>query len=319
MRPGPPVTATALSSRGPIPARVTASCTTWSMVSMWRRPANSGTTPPKRAWVSTCERTTSASTEPSARATAAAVSSQDVSMPRITDVAQTGRGRRGSPHRSKLEGVVALRINKAERPTVGTTQGRLAGRSYAGQGLLFDEGRRPALHDHFDLAELPEPPLDQLFGERVADVLLDAPAHRPGAVDGLVAFLYQPALDLVRHLEFDPAIGQALVQFPEEVIHDRHQVRLLERVEHHDLVDAVEELGAEGALEFAQDIFLVAAVDILRRVLLKAQRGPFDQPGAEVGGHDGDRVLEVHLPAEAVREDAVGPDLEEHVEEVRVR
>src|SRR2546425_13137328 len=261
MGPGPPVTATALSPRGPIPARVTASCTTWSMVSMWRRPANSGTTPPERAWVSTCERTTSASTAPSARATAAAVSSQDVSMPSITEVAQTGRGRWHSPHRGELGGVVALRINRAERPTVGTTPGRLAGRSYAGHGLLFDEGWHPTLQDHFDLAELPEPPLDQFFGERVADALLDAPAHRPGAVDGLVAFLDQPGLDLVRHLEFDPTIDQALIQLRKEVVHDRHQVRLLERVEDHHFIDAVEELRAEGVLELAQDVFLVTAID----------------------------------------------------------
>src|SRR5213594_2686041 len=138
-------------------------------------------------------------------------------MPSITEVAQTGRGRRRSPHRSELGGVVALRINRAERPTVRTNPGRLAGRSYAGQGLLFDEGRHPTLHDHFNLVELTEPPVDQFFGERVANALLDAPAHRTGPVDGLVAFLDQPGLDLVRHFEVDRAFGQALVQFAEEV------------------------------------------------------------------------------------------------------
>src|SRR5207245_8428320 len=126
-----------------------------------------------------------------------AVSSQDVSMHSSTEVAQTGRGRRRSPHSSELGGVVALRINRAERPTVGTNPGRLAGRSYAGQGLLFDEGWHPTLHDHFNLVELPEPPLDQICGDRADDVTQPAPAHRPGAVDGLVAFLDQPGLDLV--------------------------------------------------------------------------------------------------------------------------
>src|SRR5438445_3762069 len=170
-------------------------------------------------------------------------------MPSITEVAQTGRGRRRSPHSSELGGVVALSINRSERPTVGTHPRRLAGRSYAGQGLLFDEGWHPTLHDHFNLVELPEPPLDQLFGERVADALLDAPTHRPGAVDGLVAFLDQPGLDLFGHLKLDPAIAQALVQLREEVVHDRHQVRLLERVKANTSADRFEKLGLEGCLE----------------------------------------------------------------------
>ena len=52
--------------------------------SRWRREAMSGTTPPYRAWRSACEATTDDRTTPSTSTTAAAVSSQDVSIPRIT-------------------------------------------------------------------------------------------------------------------------------------------------------------------------------------------------------------------------------------------
>src|SRR2546422_5633827 len=45
---------------------------------------------------------------------------------------------------------------------------------------------------------------------------------------------------------------------------------------------------------FRSDVFLVAAIDILRRVLLKAQRGPFDQPGAEVGDRKSTRLNSSH-------------------------
>ena len=63
--------------------------TTGATSSRCRLDATSGTTPPKRAWSSACEETIDESTRPSRVTTAAAVSSQDVSMPRITTRART--------------------------------------------------------------------------------------------------------------------------------------------------------------------------------------------------------------------------------------
>ena len=52
--------------------------------SRWRREAISGTTPPKRACRSACEERIDARTAPSRLTTAAQVSSQEVSIARIT-------------------------------------------------------------------------------------------------------------------------------------------------------------------------------------------------------------------------------------------
>src|SRR5262249_56171433 len=83
-RPGPCVTATASASPSSAPAWPSASRRTGITSSRCRRDATSGTTPPKRAWRSACEETTLARISPSTVTIAAAVSSHEVSTPRIT-------------------------------------------------------------------------------------------------------------------------------------------------------------------------------------------------------------------------------------------
>src|SRR5215208_2280099 len=80
-RPGPTVQATASTSGPWSPASTRASATTGVSSSTWARLATSGTTPPKRAWRSTWLDTTEERTSVPSRTTAAAVSSQLVSMP----------------------------------------------------------------------------------------------------------------------------------------------------------------------------------------------------------------------------------------------
>src|SRR5690606_26236285 len=81
--PGPWVTATADRSPSPIPARSSASSTMRVIVSTCLRDATSGTTPPNRSWMSIWLETTFDSTSVPSRTTAAAVSSQLVSMARM--------------------------------------------------------------------------------------------------------------------------------------------------------------------------------------------------------------------------------------------
>src|SRR5436309_262065 len=87
--PGPAVTAMPSSSSASIPASARARSTTGPMVRRWARLASSGTTPPKTWWMS-WERMTRLRSAgwplPRVR-TAAEVSSQLVSMPRIVLVA----------------------------------------------------------------------------------------------------------------------------------------------------------------------------------------------------------------------------------------
>src|SRR5262249_8931209 len=85
--PGPHVTASASSSGRVTPASEAARRITGTMVAMCWREATSGTTPPYAACTSTCEATTSERTLRPSSTTAAAVSSQEVSIPSTSTAA----------------------------------------------------------------------------------------------------------------------------------------------------------------------------------------------------------------------------------------
>ncbi len=89
--PGPCVTATRPTSSSDAPARRSASSTAALASSRWWREAISGTTPPYASWIP-CDEMTFDSMSPSAVITAAHVSSQLVSMPRIRHHAGAGFG-----------------------------------------------------------------------------------------------------------------------------------------------------------------------------------------------------------------------------------
>src|SRR5215207_11438300 len=108
-RPGPDVAATASTSWSATPASTSASATTGVSSSTWARLAISGTTPPYLAWRSIWLATTDDRTRVARSTTAAAVSSHDVSMPRITSAmalaaygprasSRTGVDRSRAPH-----------------------------------------------------------------------------------------------------------------------------------------------------------------------------------------------------------------------------
>lgn len=84
LRPGPTVTATALSCCGATPARASASSTQLAMAASWASCASLGTTPPQGAWMSACVASASPSTRPQPLTTATPVSSQLLSMPRTS-------------------------------------------------------------------------------------------------------------------------------------------------------------------------------------------------------------------------------------------
>ena len=85
-----------------------------------------------------------------------------------------------------------------------------------------------------------------------------------------------------------------------------------QRMEHDDVVDAVDELRPEVLLHDLHHRALHARVVLLARELL-------DDLRAEVRGHDDDGVAEVDRAALAVGQAAVVEHLQQHVEHVRVR
>ena len=105
-----------------------------------------------------------------------------------------------------------------------------------------------------------------------------------------------------------------------EQIHDLDQLLLVELREHDDVVDAVEELGLEVALQLFLDLALHAVVRGRAVALdLEPDRTARDVARAQVGGHDDDRVLEVDHAALTVGQATLFEDLQERVEDVGVR
>jgi len=94
-------------------------------------------------------------------------------------------------------------------------------------------------------------------------------------------------------------------------VHDSLDVFLRQAVEDDDLVDAVEELGAERALEVALDV--LAQLPLLRAQPVFAQEAQraarLDERRADVRRHDQHGVAEVHHVALAVGQPAVLQDL----------
>jgi hypothetical protein len=100
----------------------------------------------------------------------------------------------------------------------------------------------------------------------------------------------------------------------EAEVDDVGELLFAEGVEDDDIVDAVEELGAEVLAQDAHD-----ALGGLGEAFFALGPGGGELRCAEVRGHDEDGVLEVDGPAFGVGEAAVVEDLQEDVEDIGVR
>jgi hypothetical protein len=86
---------------------------------------------------------------------------------------------------------------------------------------------------------------EQLFGQRILQVALDRALERPRAVDRIVADPAEPALGGIAELERDLAVLEQALHPPDLDLDDRRHVLGREPVKQDDLIEAVEELGAE--------------------------------------------------------------------------
>ena len=131
--------------------------------------------------------------------------------------------------------------------------------------------------------------------------------------------LEQPVDAVVLDGDRDPLLLQVGVELVHEEPRDAREVLVGQRVEDDDLVHPVDELGVEGAFHLAHHHLVDALGGVLGLAGGEAHAPLLlDEPGADVGGHDDDRVLEVDGVAEAVGEVPVLEHLEEHVEDVGV-
>src|SRR5215203_2311756 len=141
-------------------------------------------------------------------------------------------------------------------------------------------------------------------------------ARPEGGVVALFCELVQGLVsELDRHVALDELLAEALYLDLDDVAH----VLALELVEDDDLVDPVEELGAEDLAQLARNPGFHLLVGETGVVRAEAQRlGLVDRLSPDVGGHDENDVLEVHGAALRVRELPVLQYLQHDVEDVGV-
>ena len=169
--------------------------------------------------------------------------------------------------------------------------------------------------------------IQHLFGHHVLHLVLEGAAQGTGAVAGIEAVLGQSGHGIVIRLEGDALGGHAAADGIQHPAGDAADVLLRQLVEHDDLVDTVQELGAEGLAQLRHNGVLDACKPLLLGALgrltaaVKAQRrvGGGNILGPHVGGHDDDGVLEVHPAALGVGDNAVLQNLQQDVENIRMQ
>ena len=187
----------------------------------------------------------------------------------------------------------------------------------AGLGVPVDDDRRARLV----LAE------QEVLGEDVLDHVLDDPAQRSRAVGHVVAELDDVLLGGLGDLELH-LLGSQLVAHPREhQVHDLADLLDRQRAEDDRRVDPVEELRPEVLLQLARRPSPSSARSELSAGGFGLALRPgsprlelrLELLGADVRGHDDDAVAEVDPAALGVGQVAVLEDLQQDVEDLRVR
>src|SRR5262245_22013115 len=178
------------------------------------------------------------------------------------------------------------------------------------RGLPEDEGA--SLGIHLEPGSLGHLSADDGLRQRILDELLDGPAQRTGAVGRIEPLLHEELQGGRGWLELDALVGQLCVDAADHEPDDAGDVVLAQAVEDDDVVDAVDELGPEGALQLVQHPLLHLLVAGRLR-LGQESRGDAlaDEARAQVGGHDQDAVLEVHHVADGVGQATVVEHLQQ--------
>src|SRR5581483_1967333 len=176
--------------------------------------------------------------------------------------------------------------------------------------LLGPEHDLPFMRVHEDGVALLALAGENILRARVEDETLDRALERPRSIGGVEALLRDERLRVGRELERDLPLGQAPREDLRLLLDDLHELLGREVLEDDDLVDAVQELRPELSAQRVRHA-------LAQEVGLFGELG--DERRADVARHDDHDVLEVDRAAVAVGEPAVVEDLQQHVEDVRVR
>ena len=162
---------------------------------------------------------------------------------------------------------------------------------------------------------------ENFFGERLFKFLLNHSAHWARPEQAIEALSSQHLAGLFRQFESDLFLLQLSAQLLDELVDDSFDIVSRQLVEVHYAVQAVSKFRSEFALD--RRFRLAGSHGALREVLAfnsaetNIFAGHFACPG--VGGHDQDYLTKVGFLAVVVGEAGMVHNLQQYVEQVRVR
>ncbi len=153
--------------------------------------------------------------------------------------------------------------------------------------------------------------IEQCQGQRILHHPLDRALQRPRTEGRVVAVANQHFLRLGGQREAQLSRPEHRIQLDQLQIDDLRDLLLAQGPEDHDVIDAIEELRPELLAQHAQHLCFD------QRPLLSV---PFENHlAADVAGEDHDRVPEVDCPPLRIGEATVIEQLQQHIEDIRVR
>src|SRR5439155_15168811 len=162
--------------------------------------------------------------------------------------------------------------------------------------------------------------LDQRLGERVLYILLQSPAERTCPITAVrTRFLEYPLSCFRRYHNLHLPVNQRVVQLAHQQIDDAEQIFVAERIENNHFVQPVQKLRIERPLNFVHYHIFHAFLPGFISAGLEAHGGALLQvTRTEIGGHDDDRVPEIHGIAEPVGQLPVFEHLQQYIKNVRM-
>src|SRR6202140_2286559 len=199
------------------------------------------------------------------------------------------------------------RGTKSKRSVLGDSRRRLGRRC----GCAPSERDISPFGVDSDRVALAELALQQHHRQRVLYEALNRALQGTGSIDRVPTTLREQLACGISDHEVHPSVRQPVFESLQLNIDDGGQLLLGQRLEDDHLVDAVEKLGAEVFSQHG-DHRVTHSFEVLAGHLL-------DQWATEIRRHDQNRVAEVDGPALAIRQTSIVEDLQQDVEDVRVR
>src|SRR5450759_1758380 len=178
-------------------------------------------------------------------------------------------------------------------------------------GSSFLELHHSAHASYLDRIFRGEATFQNQLGKRVFQLRLDGAFQRSCAVHRIEACVGDLGQCSIADRQLHFHRGQTCFQIFQLDARDKLRVLFVQRVEHHHLVDAVDEFGTEVRFHFAHHRQLDDLVIVARHLL--------DHLRTKVGGHHDHRVLEVHGAPLSIGHASVVQHLQQHVEHVGMR